>query len=444
MQLAEWSNVCCNFLKPFNYFFFGLYSTQEILSFKKKKQNNKTPILPPCNRSISCTGEPSTEYRSPDVLARAEYRTRTTSLSLLMILPWPRGEHNSSDTLQGPRDTAPSPWILPPFLRFRQLGKWKQSSLCVCRSYRNTVTNGSLMLKKLGGGHSLLQDQWKSGSTLIPTENKACYYRWNSTDSTLCMAISRCSKHQLVFQPVPCGFRFGSNHTKLICTLAFCSLGHKVWFDILMMFVLWNHLSFTLVKNGGSGILSNFSNTFINIKILWDLGLRKLNMFWIWVLWWKWMKNTVPENSYLLKQKQSSCVSFTLISTCYLINIFLCSLVSVIVKADLDVQSSSVKCTPLFMPCFLNVFPPFQSQSPYSRTMAINIQSRTQTIFFLYLSQTPFSPENMRKCQNRRKTVTLRSNLDKLEVWAHEGQTQYSDSGSGQSLISTQTGEKWV
>lgn len=76
------------------------------------------------------------------------------------------------------------------------------------------------------------------------------------------------------------------------------------------------------------------------------------------------MKNMIPENSYLLKEKQSSCVSLTLISTYYLINIFHCLLVSVIVKADLDVQSSSVKCTPLFMPYFLDAFPTFQSQSP--------------------------------------------------------------------------------
>lgn len=120
-------------------------------------------------------------------------------------------------------------------------------------------------------------------------------------------------------------------------------------------------------------------------------------MLWIWLLWWKWMKNMVPENSYLLKEKESSCLSLTLISTCYLINIFLCSLVSVIVKADLAVQSSSVKYTPLFMPCFLNVFPPFQSQAPFSSTKAINIQSKTETIFFLYLSQTPFSPEKYEK-----------------------------------------------
>lgn len=166
------------------------------------------------------------------------------------------------------------------------------------------------------------------------------------------------------------------------------------------MFVLWNYFSFTLVKNGGSDILSNFSYSFINIKILWDLSLRKLNMFWIWLLWWKWMKTMVPKNSCLLKENQSSCVSFTVISTCYLINIFLCSLVSVIVKADLDVQSSSVKCTPLFMSCFLHVFPSFQPQSPYSTTMAINIQSKTQTIFFLYLSQTPFFPGKVWKSEN--------------------------------------------
>lgn len=323
-----------------------------------------------------------------------------------MTPPWPQGEHNSSDTLQGPCDTALSLWTLPPlssFLRFRQVEKLKQSSLCVCGSYRNTVTNGSLMLNKACWGTQSVavssHVQWKSGSTPIPAEDKTCYYRWNSTDSTVWMAISRCSKHQLVFQPVPCGFRFGSNQTNLICTLVFFSLGHKVWFDILVMFVLWNHLSFTLVKSGGSGILSNSSNTFINIKILWDLGLRKLNMFWIWLLWWTWMKNMVPENSYLLKEKQSSCVSFTLISTCYLINIFLCSSVSVIVKADLDAQSSSVKCTPLFMPCFLNVFLPFQSQSPYSKTITINIQSKTQTAFFLYLSQTPFSPGKYEKVE---------------------------------------------
>lgn len=109
--------------------------------------------------------------------------------------------------------------------------------------------------------------QWEYRSTLIPAENKASYCRRNSTDSRVCLAISRCSKHQLVFQLVLCGFRFGSNQTNLICTLVFCSMGHKVWFDIVVMLVLRNHLSFTLVKNGGSGILSNFSNTFINIKI---------------------------------------------------------------------------------------------------------------------------------------------------------------------------------
>lgn len=172
-------------------------------------------------------------------LTRAEYRTRIASLRLLRMHCPPGHEVSSTaQTLCKATVTQLSaqPCTLPPlspFPGFRQAEKLKQhvqSSLCVCRSYRNTVMNGSLMLNKAWWGTESFagsrQVQWKSGSTLIPAENKACYNRWNSTDSTVCVAISRCSKHQLVFQPVPRGFRFGSNQTNLICTLVFCSLGH--------------------------------------------------------------------------------------------------------------------------------------------------------------------------------------------------------------------------
>lgn len=78
------------------------------------------------------------------------------------------------------------------------------------------------------------------------------------------------------------------------------------------------------------------------------------------------MKNVVPENSYLLKENTvGSCVSFTLINAHYLMNSFFSSLATVNVKADLDVQLSSVKRTLLFMPCVLGVFPSFQPQAPY-------------------------------------------------------------------------------
>jgi len=95
--------------------------------------------------------------------------------------------------------------------------------------------SGSQMLKKAWWctpstvGCSCVQG--KSRSILIPPENKAsCYRSFRQNEktlySTVCMAISRCSTHQLVFQPVPCGIRSGSVWTNLICTLAFWSLGH--------------------------------------------------------------------------------------------------------------------------------------------------------------------------------------------------------------------------
>lgn len=125
-----------------------------------------------------------------------------------------------------------------PISQSNQMEKSKQhvqSSLSVWRSYRNILVNGSLMPNKAWWGTQSIAGfscvQGKARSILIPPENKAIYYRsfrQNKTTqySTVCMTISRCSKHQLVFQPVPCGFSFGSIWTNLICTLVFCSLGH--------------------------------------------------------------------------------------------------------------------------------------------------------------------------------------------------------------------------
>lgn len=70
LNTISWVIKCLlQFLRPFINFsaFFGLYSTQGILSLEKKQKNPNIPVLPHSNKSISCTGEPSTKYRSPDV-----------------------------------------------------------------------------------------------------------------------------------------------------------------------------------------------------------------------------------------------------------------------------------------------------------------------------------------------------------------------------------------
>lgn len=97
------------------------------------------------------------------------------------------------------------------------------------------------------------------------------------------------------------------------------------------------------------------------------------------------------------------------------------------------------------MPCLLHVFPSFQPQSPYSSTMAINIQNKIQTIFFLYLSQTPFFPGKYEKVKMSKqvKDCNLQVKPWQAEVWASEGQTQGPASGSAYD-INTDWGKKWI
>lgn len=114
---AEWSNFCCSFeclllifyLSFFFFFLFGSYSTQGILSFKEKTRPQYY-LTPMC---LSCSGEPSTDHKSPDVSHQgwAQHRTRITSLSLLRMHCLPGHEVRTAQTLWRPpwHSSQPSP-----------------------------------------------------------------------------------------------------------------------------------------------------------------------------------------------------------------------------------------------------------------------------------------------------------------------------------------------